>query len=106
MERTEVIKNLIDKTGLSVKGFAERAELPYTTLRSILGRGVENASVVNVIKICKALGITVEDMERIAINDGEIDLTIAAHHDGEDWNEEELETIRQFKEFVRSQRKE
>lgn len=31
--------------------------------------------------------------------------TIAAHHDGEDWTEEELETIRQFKEFVKSQRK-
>ncbi|SCW41111.1 Cro/C1-type HTH DNA-binding domain-containing protein [Paenibacillus tianmuensis] len=31
--------------------------------------------------------------------------TIAAHHDGEDWTEEELEDIKQFKEFVRSKRK-
>lgn len=30
--------------------------------------------------------------------------TIAAHHDGEDWTEEELETIKKFKEFVKSQR--
>lgn len=31
--------------------------------------------------------------------------TIAAHHDGEDWTEEELEEIERFKEFVRSKRK-
>ncbi|WP_313903345.1 helix-turn-helix domain-containing protein [Paenibacillus alvei] len=31
--------------------------------------------------------------------------TIAAHHDGEEWTEEELATIKKFKEFVKSQRK-
>ncbi len=34
----------------------------------------------------------------------EID-TIAAHHDGEDWTEEELDEIEQFKKFVRMKRK-
>src|SRR5690554_2727361 len=28
--------------------------------------------------------------------------TVAAHHDGEDWSEEELEDIERFKEFVRA----
>lgn len=31
--------------------------------------------------------------------------TIAAHHEGEDWTEEELEEIEAFKEFVRMRRK-
>lgn len=31
--------------------------------------------------------------------------TIAAHHDGEDWTEDELEDIGAFKEFVKSRRK-
>lgn len=31
--------------------------------------------------------------------------TIAAHHDGEDWTEEELEDIERFKEFLKSKRK-
>lgn len=31
--------------------------------------------------------------------------TIAAHHEGEDWTEEELEEIERFKEFVRMRRK-
>lgn len=31
--------------------------------------------------------------------------TIAAHHEGEDWTEEELEEIKRFKEFVKAKRK-
>jgi len=31
--------------------------------------------------------------------------TVAAHHDGEDWTEEELQEIERFKEFIRSKRK-
>jgi len=31
--------------------------------------------------------------------------TIAAHHDGEEWSEEELKDIENFKEFVRMRRK-
>lgn len=30
--------------------------------------------------------------------------TIAAHHDGEDWTEEELEEIERFKEFLKNKR--
>lgn len=30
--------------------------------------------------------------------------TIAAHHDGEEWTEEELEDIERFKEFIRMKR--
>lgn len=31
--------------------------------------------------------------------------TIAAHHDGDEWTDEELEEIERFKEFVRMKRK-
>ncbi|MDR5600278.1 helix-turn-helix transcriptional regulator [Paenibacillus larvae] len=45
--------------------------------------------------------------ERDALNDSykEDIQTIAAHHDGEEWTEEELETLGKFKQFVLSQRK-
>lgn len=102
MKRAEYLKKKIEETGMSMKAFAEKAGIPYTTLYSILERGVGKASVDNVIKICKTLGITVEEMEN-AVND---DIqTIAAHHDGEDWTEEELAEIERFKEFLRMKRK-
>jgi transcriptional regulator with XRE-family HTH domain len=65
-KRAEVIERLIDETGLSKKAFAEKIGLPPTTLRSMLQRGIGNASVDNVIKVCKGLGITTEELEEMA----------------------------------------
>jgi transcriptional regulator with XRE-family HTH domain len=39
--------------------------------------------------------------ERDAFNENH---TLAAHHDGEEWTDEELEEIKRFKEFVKSRR--
>ncbi|WP_018664586.1 helix-turn-helix domain-containing protein [Heyndrickxia acidiproducens] len=101
--RTEVVEKLIDEKFPSAKAFAEHIGIPYTTLKSILKRGIGNATVDNVLKICKGLGITTDQLEQIA--NGDDIVTIAAHHDGEDWTEEELEEIEQFKAFIRSRRK-
>lgn len=46
--------------------------------------------------------ITVEKDSNVTDKDVQ---TIAAHHDGEDWTEEELEEIKRFKEFIKSKRK-
>lgn len=101
--RTEIIEKLIAEKYPNVKAFAETIQIPYTTLKSMLSRGIGNASVDNVIKVCKGLGITTDQLVEMANNDGDLD-TIAAHHDGEEWTEEELEEIRRFKEFVRAKR--
>lgn len=65
-KRTEVIERLIINTGLSKKAFAERIGLPPTTLRSMLERGIGNATVDNVIKVCRGVGITTEELEEMA----------------------------------------
>ncbi|MFE1631246.1 helix-turn-helix domain-containing protein [Brevibacillus reuszeri] len=101
-KRAEILAELIDKKG-SRRAFAEEIGLPPTTLQSILTRGVGRASIDNIIKVCRALGISVEELDAMAAG-GEVQ-TIAAHHDGEDWTEEELAEIERFKEFVKLKRK-
>lgn len=66
VDRSEILKKLIDNTGLSMRAFAEKAGLSNTTLHSMLERGIGNASVDNVIKVCKALGISVDQLEKMA----------------------------------------
>lgn len=66
MDKARVLKKLIKQTGLTIKAFSRKADIPYTTLFSILERGVGKAAVDNVIKICKALEISVEEMEKLA----------------------------------------
>ena len=67
MTTEEKLKDLILRRYHSVREFSITTDIPYTTLDSILKRGVGNSSVTNVIKICKTLGISVD-----ALADGEI----------------------------------
>lgn len=65
MGRTDILKKLIVQHSPNIKAFSVEAGLPYSTLRSMLERGIGNASVDNVIKVCKALGITIEELEEM-----------------------------------------
>lgn len=105
MEKAKILRNLIEKTGMSFRQFSIKAGVPYTTLLSILDRGVGKASVDNVLKICRTLGITTEQLAVMAGERVYEPLTIAAHHEEEEWSEEELTEIERFKEYVRSKRK-
>ena len=53
----EKLKDIIIKNYNTVKEFAAKINIPYTTMDSILKRGVEKANVLNIIKICDALNI-------------------------------------------------
>ena len=63
----EKLKNLILARYKSIREFTIVIDMPYTTIDSIFRRGVGNSSVSNIIKICKALGISAD-----ALADGKI----------------------------------
>lgn len=67
MTTEDKLKELILKRYNSIREFTISIDIPYTTMDSIFRRGIGNSSVSNVIKICKALGISVD-----ALADGEI----------------------------------
>ena len=50
---------IIEKFG-SVRQFSFKIDIPYTTVDSILKRGLDNSNVGNVIKMCKALDISID----------------------------------------------
>ena len=65
MTKEDYVKALIKSAGHTMKSFAQSIDLPYTTLLGMLTRGLDGASVHNVIRVCQALDITVEDLERV-----------------------------------------
>ena len=67
MTTEEKLKDLILKRYNSLREFSISIDVPNSTLDSIFRRGINNSSVANVIKICKALNISVD-----ALADGEI----------------------------------
>ncbi|MDQ0254891.1 transcriptional regulator with XRE-family HTH domain [Evansella vedderi] len=69
MKKAEIIKKLIKEKGYSNRAFAEKVGLPPTTLQSMLTRGIGKASIDNVLKVCKGLGITTDELEKMANED-------------------------------------
>lgn len=95
---------IIDNYG-SLKRFTETINMPWTTLDSILKRGVANSNITNVLKITRELGI---DAEKLV--DGEIiessykPTTIAAHLNTDNLTKDELDDIAKYIEFIKNRR--
>lgn len=80
MTREEYIKELIQQHNLTIKSFAQQINIPYTTLLSILKNGLGGAAVDNVIKICRGLDITIEDLQKVIDNENhETPFYISSH---------------------------
>lgn len=58
----EDLKALILASYKSIREFSIALKMPYSTLDSIFKRGVENASIGNIIKICSALNLSVDEL--------------------------------------------
>ena len=56
------LKDLIMSREGNMINFARKIDMPYTTLASIISRGVHSASVHNIIKICGALDISTDEL--------------------------------------------
>jgi transcriptional regulator with XRE-family HTH domain len=95
MDRTDLLRELINSTGLSMRAFSEKAGIPNTTLFSMLERGIGKAAVDNVIKVCKALGITVEQLEEMAKKDSLVPL-----HRKEDKTSSQFATAKEATEYL------
>lgn len=72
MTREDYVKSLIKTRGYTFKAFAQEINMPYTTLLSILNGSIGGAAMDNVLRICKALEISIEELNHVTqLRDGE-----------------------------------
>lgn len=62
MNVEERLKELIIKKYGTMKDFTDYIGIPNSTFANILRRGVQNANVLTIIKICQALEISTDDL--------------------------------------------
>lgn len=103
--RAELLKKIMENKNMKVADIVKISGLPYSTVKAILERGAEKAGYVNVCKICNALGITADELEKMVADDTYQPTTLAAHFDGEEYTEDEMEEIKNFAAFVKNRRK-
>ena len=88
------------KSGLSQKDVAENIGVAKSTY-SLYESGNREPNVNTIKKISDCLNVSADTLLGL----DEKPLTMAAHFDGEEYTESELDEIRQFAEFVKNKRK-
>ena len=84
---------------ITTEELSKKSGIPVGTLNKILNGTTKNPRLETLKAIAKVLGLSLNDFDDSAPR------TLAAHFDGEEYTEEELEEIRQFAAFVRNKRK-
>lgn len=101
----ERVKKLAGKNKMTIAELERKLEMGSNTLYKWKK---QKPSIDKVKKVADYFNVSVDFLlgrtDEKKLPEQDID-TIAAHHDGEEWTEEELEEIERFKEFVRLKRK-
>ena len=99
------IKNRRKELNLSVDEVAEKLNKNRATIYRYENDEIENLPITILEPLAEILHTTPAYLMGWDESEDEKINTIAAHHDDEDWTEEELKEIDEFKKFVLSKRK-
>ena len=94
------LDELLKKQNMTVTELARRVGVAPTTIYSIIQRNNKKVDIDVLLNIADILGVDID-----YFRDCEKPVTIAAHFDGNEFTEEELDEIRNFAEYVKSKRK-
>lgn len=97
------LSDLLSEKNMSVADLAKRIDIAPTTIYSIIQRNNKKVDIDVLISIADVLGVSAEYFGDTHMHS--TPHTLAAHFDGDEYTEEELEEIKQFAEFVRNRRK-
>lgn len=112
------IKKILQEKNITIKELSEKTGISVNTLYAITKRDSKSANIETLIKISQALDVPINTL----VDDGVLSLTnsmlelygndsnikevntLAAHFEGEEFTDEEIEEIMNFVEFVKNKR--
>ena len=102
MAFTDKLDALMAEKGINKSILSKEAGIPYTTIAGFYTKGTDNVKLSTLKKLSAYLGCS---NDYLADDSSKKQTTIAAHFDGNEYTEDELDEIRQFAEFVKNKRK-
>lgn len=100
MSFTDKLDAMMAKRGINKSTLSKEAGIPYTTIAGFYTKGTDNVKLSTLKKLAAYFNCSID---YLAIDDEPT--TLAAHFDGDEYTESELDEIRQFAEFVKNKRK-
>ena len=102
MGLTDKLDLLMKERNINKADLARESGVPYTTIDGFYKKGSENAKLSTLKKLCTYFNCTLDYLADDAVDYSPT--TIAAHFDGDEYTEDELEDLRAYAEFVRNRR--
>lgn len=103
MGLTDKLDLLMKERNINKSILARESGIPYTTIDGFYKKGSENAKLSTLKKLCAYFDCSLDFLADDDVN--EEPLTIAAHFDGDEYTEAELDKIKEFAAFVKASRK-
>lgn len=103
MGLTDKLDLLMKEKNINKSILARESGVPYTTIDGFYKKGSENAKLSTLKKLCAYFDCSLDFLADDNIS--EEPQTIAAHFDGDEYTEEEIDKIKEFAAFVKTQRK-
>lgn len=106
----EIKATIILKYG-SINNFCKQFDFPWSTVKAMLSRGINNSSVSNVIKLCNALNLDIEELTKGKLvtkhlkESNENYVVISCTYERGRLSETDKKEIIQFVEFIKSRKK-
>lgn len=98
----EYIRKRKKELNMTTKELSEKSGVPIGTLNKILADQTSDPKFETVKAICKALNISLADLDDYETSETH---TIAAHFDGDEFTEEQIERIKAFAAFIKNEDK-
>ena len=100
MSFTDKLDALMAEKGINKSILSKESGIPYTTIAGFYTKGTDNVKLSTLKKLSTYFDCSIDFLA-----DEEAPSTLAAHFDGSEYTEDELDEIRQFAEFVKNKRK-
>lgn len=101
----EKIKLIMKMKGFTAETLSHKSGIPKSTIDKITSGVTPDPRYETVKSLANSLDLNIDELSEYLGIDTIEPQTIAAHHDSEEWTQEELDEIEQFKAYVRSKRK-
>lgn len=96
------LETLMEKNGINNKSELSKVSgIPYTTIDGFYKKGSDNIKLSTLRKLAECLNCTLDYL----VDEAEEPKTMAAHFDGDEYTEEELDKIKEYAAFVKANRK-
>ena len=102
MSFTDKLDALMAEKGINKSILSKESGIPYTTIAGFYTKGTDNVKLSTLRKLSAYLGCSIDYLADDDNNDNKT-TTLAAHFDGDEYTEEQLERIKEFAKFIKSQ---